>query len=158
MFGISSDAEISEIKTAYFSFAKKFHPDLFYKEVDKNLHRRIQSAFTEIANAYDTLKDENSREIYNFRLRKAIEALDKNESESKENSSDSDDNSKLASENFETGYNLLLKEKFSEATSYLATAVQLNSDKARVITLFMVKPCQKTANSIGKPQPKFRKL
>ncbi len=131
MFGVYPEAELAEIKSAYFSFAKKFHPDIFYKKVDKTLHRRIQSAFTEIANAYDTLKDENSRELYNFRLRKAIEALNQNKTESDENSSKAENNWILAEENFEKGYKLLIEERDKEATPYLARAVQLNSENAR---------------------------
>ncbi|MGI8543008.1 MAG: J domain-containing protein [Aridibacter sp.] len=131
MFGIASDAEISDLKNAYFSFAKKFHPDIFYKEVDKVLLRRIQSAFTEIANAYDTLKDEKSREVYDFRLRKAIETLNKSESASNASESDLNDNSVMADEDFETGYALLTEERFNEAIPYLARAVQLDSENAR---------------------------
>lgn len=132
LFEIGHEADVKEIKDKYFSIAKRFHPDIFHKKVDAQLHRRIQSAFTEVAEAYDTLKDDNSREIYNFRLRKAIEALKQKSNDTPdEEINDAKDDSVLASESFNTGYNFLMENRFDQSVSYLARAVQLESGNAR---------------------------
>ncbi len=138
MFDVDPEAPVSDIKNAYFSYAKKYHPDKYYKKVDSEKHLRIQNAFTEIANAYETLKDADSRELYDFRLRKAIEQLkEKNvkaaTSTNKPISSPTkkDDDSKMAAESFDAGYDLILENKFSEAVPHLARAVHLIPDNAR---------------------------
>ena len=107
--GVAVDASASDIKSAYFALAKNFHPDLYYKKADAETHSRVQDAFTKLANAYETLKNENSREVYNFKVRKQLEE--------KENAAASDNASgdvnvhqqnRQAAEDFNRGYNLLM--------------------------------------------------
>ena len=141
VFDVSTEAKISEIKKAYFTFAKKFHPDLYQKRVEPKLQKRIQDAFTEIAQAYETLKDDEAREIYNFKLRKVIEAL--KEEESKKDNDElisrkltkedmqKPDQKQIAADSFEQGYDHLMKENISEALPLLGRAVQLDDDNAR---------------------------
>ncbi|HEY0050319.1 MAG TPA: DUF4388 domain-containing protein, partial [Pyrinomonadaceae bacterium] len=52
VLGVAPEVRTAEIKSTYFSLAKRFHPDLFHKETGTETHRRIQAAFTEIAHAY----------------------------------------------------------------------------------------------------------
>jgi curved DNA-binding protein CbpA len=68
MLGIVRPANDSDIKRAYHSLAKRFHPDHFRKAVDDQLYTRIESAFTQIAQAYETLKNKQSRAAYDSRL------------------------------------------------------------------------------------------
>lgn len=135
MFDVEPDAQVSEIKKSYFSLAKKFHPDLYHKTVDKEIHNKIQNAFTEIAHAYETLKDPESREIYDFKLRKVIEKL---KSESDLESSDltrdqveTVDQKAMALENFKKGYDHLMNENYYEALPFFGRAVHLENDNAR---------------------------
>lgn len=135
MFSVSPDAKIAAIKRAYFSLAKRFHPDLFYRTVDGETHERVQSAFTEIARAYETLKNEESREVYDFKLGKVIEQLRKADSAEKlgltKEDIDSVDNSTKAADNFNAGYDYLFNDNVSKALPYLARAVHIDSTNAR---------------------------
>ena len=133
LFGINPDSEISRIKKVYFSYAKNFHPDLFHKEVEESKHQQIQNAFTEIARAYDTLKDKDSRQLYDFKLRKIIEASKKKE---KPETSVKDDfrvhkNANEAVSQFDAGYDLLIAGRHKEALPYLERASKFNEDNAR---------------------------
>ncbi len=138
MFGVNPDAKIAKIKKAYFSYAKRFHPDLFYKKVDDKKHRRIQDAFTEIARAYDTLKDKDAREIYDFKLRKVIEAS-KNKDKTMEDLDESFEAHKSlgeAKKQFDHGYQLLDSNKPSEALPFLERAAKLDDENARYHAFF----------------------
>ncbi len=135
IFGVSPDAKLEAIKKSYFSLAKRFHPDLYYRKVDDSVHSRVQNAFTEIAQAYETLKNEESREIYDFKLRKVIEQLREARSQEdkrlKPEDLDASGHIDKAAENFERGYDYLLKDKFEEAMPFLARAVEMDGKNAR---------------------------
>lgn len=128
---ISPDASTAEIKTAYFSLAKSFHPDLFYRQTDAALHRRIQHAFTGIAHAYETLKSADSREVYDFKLSKELAYLRNKARTSVPEQAASFDAGDLAAESFEQGFSYFMEENFEEAIPLLARAVHLNGDRAR---------------------------
>ncbi|KAJ2920219.1 hypothetical protein MD484_g88, partial [Candolleomyces efflorescens] len=55
--GVKKDASAADIKKAYFSLARKYHPDT---NPDKNAREK----FVEIQEAYDTLKDDKKRQAY----------------------------------------------------------------------------------------------
>jgi curved DNA-binding protein CbpA len=65
---LSRDAEASEIKRAYHSLAKRFHPDRFHKDADPKVYSRIEDAFARISQAYETLKDQRMRAAYDRSL------------------------------------------------------------------------------------------
>ena len=126
------EAVAPEIKSAYFGLAKRFHPDLFYRRVEDDLHRRIQNAFTELAQAYETLRNTESREVYDFRLRKELANLPKHSRTNKNNSqSTAQKLEEQAAENFEVGFNLVMEDEYDEAIAYLARAVHLAGGTAR---------------------------
>lgn len=125
---VNIDAQTSEIKTAYFQLAKKYHPDKFHQESDTEFQQRIQNAFTEIARAYDTLKDKDTREVYDFKLRKYLESVkDQQSSISKEPETDVD----KAREEFDQGFTYLMQQDYEMALPFLTRAVQLSPDNAR---------------------------
>ena len=66
--GVRRSASVAEIKRAYYALAKRFHPDRFRKEVDAARLISIESAFAQIAQAYDTLKDTGARSVYDSKL------------------------------------------------------------------------------------------
>lgn len=69
VLGIDQTVEDGEIKRTYFSLAKRFHPDKFHN-AENALRERLQECFTRVSQAYDTLKDKKSRELYDFKIRK----------------------------------------------------------------------------------------
>ncbi len=78
ILGLSEDASESEITHAYRELAKKYHPDS--KEGDVELFRRVKQA-------YDTLKDEQTRArymAYTKKLREEQENKDKNQDNAEE--------------------------------------------------------------------------
>jgi curved DNA-binding protein CbpA len=74
VLGVLRSASAADIKRAYHALAKRFHPDRFRREVDAAELTRIESAFAQIAQAYETLKDKTSRAVYDSKLLKQEEA------------------------------------------------------------------------------------
>ena len=124
-----------DIKTAYFGLAKRFHPDHFHKETDAALHSRIQTAFSKIAQAYEILKTTETREVYDFKMRKEIIEREKRQNSTVEEIKQQDQTD-LASENFEQGFDLLMEDKYSEAQPFLARAAFLAPNVARYRAFF----------------------
>lgn len=133
VLGVAPHIKLSEIKSTYFALAKRFHPDRFHKEAGSATHRRIQVAFTEIAHAYEILKDESSREIYDFKNREKLAAAAAGNGAPKVKTpiGSADTQAVLAKESFEQGYNHLMDEEFEEALPLLARAVHLAPANAR---------------------------
>ena len=120
------DADTAAIKNRYFMLAKSFHPDLFHRQTEPETHRRIQEAFTKMAQAYDVLKDEKTREVYDYKIGKDDGNLDnpmaaRNLSETE----------KQALDSFERGFSYLIDENYDEAVTLLGRAVHLTSGNAR---------------------------
>lgn len=132
IFALAPDANLLEIKQTYFSLAKRFHPDLFHREADAKLLRRIQSAFTQLAHAYDTLKTDSTREVYDFRMRKELAQMKAVQSaETTLEAIDEQKQTDQATENFEQGFSLLMDEDYSAAVPFLARAVHFDRNNAR---------------------------
>lgn len=125
-------AEAPEIKSRYFSLAKRFHPDLFHRQTEIETHRRIQNAFTKLAHAYETLKDEKTREVYDYKIGKELISLQvKTTGGSTTSGSNMTDIETRASESFEQGFSYLMNEHLEEAIPLLARAVHLIGGNAR---------------------------
>lgn len=58
VLGVSKDAGQGEIKKAYYALAKKLHPDTNKGDAD------AEKKFQEVQRAYETLKDEQKRSLY----------------------------------------------------------------------------------------------
>ncbi|KDP20801.1 hypothetical protein JCGZ_21272 [Jatropha curcas] len=61
LLGVSQNANASEIKKAYYKLSLKHHPD-------KNPDPESKKLFVKIANAYEILKDEATREQYDYAI------------------------------------------------------------------------------------------
>lgn len=129
ILGVSVKANLSEIKMAYFGLAKQYHPDKYHQADNKAMQQRVQNAFTEIARAYETLKDEKAREVYDFKLRKYLEYM-KDEKSSSDPSHNLDE-SENARYEFEKGFELLMRNDYQEALPYLTRAAQMSPTTAR---------------------------
>jgi curved DNA-binding protein CbpA len=68
MLGVRRSANTADIKRAYYALAKRFHPDRFRRGAEATQLARIESAFAQVAQAYETLKDKSSRAAYDSRL------------------------------------------------------------------------------------------
>ena len=131
MLDLSHKAGADDIKKAYFGLAKRFHPDLFHRQADAATQARIQHAFTEIAHAYEILRDEETRKTYDFKLRKLLQELERLSPEERNKPKTEQKTLTEASEIFEHGFNLLMEEEYEQALPYILRAVHLAPDAAR---------------------------
>jgi len=58
------EAKASEIKDAYYSLARRYHPDRFHLKSGTRVHEQIGAAFARITQAYETLMDARTRATY----------------------------------------------------------------------------------------------
>ena len=72
ILGVSDKSSESDIKKAYYKLAKKYHPDVNPKTIDK---------FKEINEAYETLSDNNKKIAYDLTLKKSKPMPKKTEEE-----------------------------------------------------------------------------
>jgi curved DNA-binding protein CbpA len=128
ILGVDPKAENDELKKAYFSLARNFHPDRFHTEGGDTV-KRVQSAFTELAQAYETLKAADSRELYDFRVRKELAEREKQRASGESGTAYAQ--AKQAAENFERGFNLLMDNQPAEAIPFLARAAHFAPRNAR---------------------------
>jgi curved DNA-binding protein CbpA len=130
VLGVAENADGTDLKSLYFGLAKLFHPDRYHREETGQL-RRIQSAFTHLAQAYETLKDPQSRETYDFKIRKELEAREKRRAEGRaEKPTDADRQTENGLESFEQGLSLLADEEYGAAATHLQRAVHYNPNNA----------------------------
>jgi curved DNA-binding protein CbpA len=138
LLGVEKTAELSQIKQVYFNLAKKFHPDKYHNE-DEKVKKQLQDAFSHLAQAYDTLKDKDQRELYDFKLKRKISNLEEAEEmkkREKAKGTEEDQNSRIqkaqiARRYFDRGFNLLMNNETEQAIPFLANATNLNPSIAR---------------------------
>jgi curved DNA-binding protein CbpA len=68
MLGVVPLASQAEIKRAYYALAKRFHPDRFVRTVDDATRARAETAFAELAHAYETLREPRERAAYDTKI------------------------------------------------------------------------------------------
>jgi curved DNA-binding protein CbpA len=64
LLGVTTKADLAQIKAAYYRLARKFHPDRYYGLDDMVLKEKIDIIFSTINVAYETLKNTRTRHIY----------------------------------------------------------------------------------------------
>ncbi len=133
-FALDGDAPVADIKRGYLSIAKRFHPDLFRREIDAGKFRQIQDAFTRVAQAYETLKNERSREVYDYKIRK--ELIDMKADRAGASTAETEERTRQmrtaqAAEDFENGFSLLMDGEPEDALPFFARAAHLDENNAR---------------------------
>jgi predicted Zn-dependent protease len=108
--------------------AKLLHPDRYHNEA-KELLVRVERAFTELAQAHETLKNHESRKSYDLRMRQEADARER----ARESGIAPDANKQetQAAEDFERGLRLQLEGEFESAIPFLARAVYFAPKNAR---------------------------
>ncbi|MEJ7847754.1 MAG: DnaJ domain-containing protein [Pyrinomonadaceae bacterium] len=130
LMGVTKTAPASEIKAAYLMMAKLFHPDRYHRETG-SLLRRIQVAFTNLAQAYETLKSSELRESYDYKVRKQLEAREKRRAEGiPEMAAGEELISESGAESFEAGLNHLMDGEHGPAATQFARAVHTSPQNA----------------------------
>jgi len=65
---VGREATTAEIKSAYHSLARSFHPDKFHKSASRKRHAQVEAAFARFAQAYETLANVSLRSAYDAKL------------------------------------------------------------------------------------------
>ncbi len=122
-----------EIKDAYHTLARQYHPDRFHQG-DVDLRNRVESAFARIAQAYEILGDATQRETYEKKrtpkpgggapAKKAEVKKDKPATTTKQGES-------RAETSFQKGMDALTRNQINEAVQLLAEAANLEPREAR---------------------------
>lgn len=128
ILGVSIKAEAEELKQAYFSLAKDFHPDRYHSVGGETL-KRIQNAFTELAQAHETLKNTETREVYDYRMRKELAEREKRRAAGDDSAQSIQ--TEQAAENFDLGLNLLKEDDIEGAVQFFARAAHFDPQNAR---------------------------
>ncbi len=128
ILGVESQAGADEIKRAYFAMARMFHPDRFHAEGGETL-RRVQNAFTELAQAHETLKNVETREVYDYRMRKEITAREQRRADG--TTGNASLQMEQASESFQVGFNQLMDGNHEDALPLLARAAHYAPKNAK---------------------------
>ncbi len=124
------------IKDAYHALARRFHPDRFHQS-EPQLRSRIESAFAQIAHAYETLSDQSVRADYDAKRsskpittgspKPAHEAKKVNGAEQSPRRADAE----RAENSFQYGLVALKQNRRDEAVRFLAEAAMLSPREAR---------------------------
>lgn len=130
LLGVDEKADVRDIKNAYFGLAKLFHPDRYHKEKAETL-RRIQTGFTNLAHAYETLKTSDSRQSYDFKVKKELEAKRKRQAAANgEVVEEMDAKAVSGREAFEQGLEALGNDDYEAAAMLLSRAVHYSPQSA----------------------------
>ncbi len=125
LLNLKSDVVFNDIKTAYFSYAKKYHPDRISHAPDPEIKDKANFVFAEINKAYDTLSNAEKKRAYDSRGFK-----DENDEDTiKENLSE---RARMLYRKAKAYY---AQKKFWEAASLLDEVVSLDSQKAAYFLL-----------------------
>ena len=132
-------AEPAEIKDAYYSLARRYHPDIFHLRSGTPLHSQISSAFARITQAYETLTDPKARSTYDASLRRskafhesAPKAPTNNKTSPPEEDPDLDVGLPAdAEESFKEGIAALKQGRITTAVAHLSAASRLKPRDAR---------------------------
>ena len=129
VLGIQPKSGVAEIKSSYFSLAKLFHPDRFHREAPAML-QRVQAAFSNVQSAYETLKSNDARENYDFKIRKDLEMKEKLKAQGAMNDGKVDTKAEQGLESFEAGLSLLMEEEYERAVPFLGRAAHYSPENA----------------------------
>lgn len=70
VLGVTRSSSTDDVKRAYYSHARRLHPDLFRRDADEETRQRIDNAFARVAQAYDVLRDAALRAAYDLKMSK----------------------------------------------------------------------------------------
>jgi tetratricopeptide (TPR) repeat protein len=119
---VPTSASQAEIKKAYFGLARKYHPDLFDRDIALQQKEMIDEVFDQITKAYHTLSDEDKREEYDKEL-------------AEESVGDKRGVAKRAEIKFRQAKTLYNQARYEEAMAYLDEAIRLDAHKSAYFLL-----------------------
>ncbi|MGD9346102.1 MAG: DnaJ domain-containing protein [Candidatus Aminicenantes bacterium] len=140
---VSNSASQADIKKAYFVLARKYHPDLFDRNISPSQKEMIDKVFDQITKAYHTLSDEDKRKVYDKEL-------------AEEGADDRRGAVKKAEIKFRQAKTLYNQARYEEAMAFLDEAIRLDAHKSSYyLLLAMVET--KIPTYLKKAEEHFRK-
>jgi tetratricopeptide (TPR) repeat protein len=121
MLGVLTTADESDVRRAYYGFAKRLHPDRFQAPQFELVRKQAEQLFAMLTEAYNILCDPQTRKQYD---EQRAEPVQNSPAEQKQEQAD------MARQNFLYGKVMLQKGKFHEAVKFFENAVQLDDHKA----------------------------
>ena len=73
LLNVTPVAERSEIRAAYFSLSKKFHPDSVFRHGSAELKQQLSRIFDKLTTAYETLSGKSKRQAYDQSIASEID-------------------------------------------------------------------------------------
>ncbi len=122
LLDVGTSVDEAEIKRNYFRLARKFHPDLYARDLPHEIKNVIEAVFDQISKAYHTLSDEKKRKVYDSQKERP-------RTEDKRNWA------KVAEVKFRQGKTLYDNGRYQEAVVFLEEAVKLQGDKGQYFLL-----------------------
>lgn len=118
--GLTKEAQVADVKKSYFALAKQFHPDTLPTDAPAEARRLIDSIFSIISRANQTLQDPKQREAY-------LKELDVGGAAATAEA----ENIMMAEVEFQKGEFFLLKKRdIAAAEKHLAAAMKMNPKEA----------------------------
>jgi curved DNA-binding protein CbpA len=65
---VPTSADAGDVKLAYYSLARRFHPDRFHDLVETPLHAQLEAAFARITQAHEALSNPDTRSAYDVKI------------------------------------------------------------------------------------------
>jgi curved DNA-binding protein CbpA len=125
LLGLKNTASQAEIKSMYFDYAKKYHPDRISNAPDPDIKEKSNFVFAEINKAYETLSNPDKRNEYDSKGYKEISHSDT----LKENMAEK------ARALYRKAKSLYAQKQYWEAASFMDEAVQSDPTKASYFLL-----------------------
>ena len=137
---LGPSARLEQIKDAYYTMARSYHPDRFHLKSGTSMHSRLITAFAKVTQAYETLSNQTSRAAYDASLERQRQFAGPVASKPAETAADEqfeeraatpDSDVGQAEYNFREGYGALQQGRINAAVSHLAAAARLEPRDAR---------------------------
>jgi len=116
ILGLSSRADATEVKKAYFRLARRFHPDLFDRQMAPDIRDQIEEVFDAITKAYRMLVSKETKGSVPVRTERTADEGEKN-------------TSKNAETRYRQGKTLFQRGRYEDAIGLLEEAVRLKDNK-----------------------------
>jgi curved DNA-binding protein CbpA len=111
------------IRESYYSLARKMHPDRFRSGPLQDLLENVESFFTYVTDAYNTLIDPDRRAEYDRQL-----------AEAGAERTEQTDSAWLARQNLLRGKELAARNKYSEAAGFMENALKQDENNPEILT------------------------
>jgi curved DNA-binding protein CbpA len=122
ILGVKKGDSPDEAKKAYFKLARKFHPDLFGRNLPPETLQMVDEVFDQVTKAYNTLSDGKRKREYEEQQKSPVADTRRNQA-------------KEADKRFRQGKTLYDQSRYEEALVFLEQAVRLSQDSAKYFLL-----------------------